>query len=194
MKIFKANDLYIIRPMTLVQVTKHIKLKLPKDLIKQIELNENSYKMPLENTKQTYLSLADNITIAEDNKDSFISVIDNKMYPKYSNKIISLEDSETAVVHPNYVNKVSEILFQERSKSEGYNISFKDFLNSGIYESLMNNLDKIAEEIINQEFDIDKLKDLAERLKAKEKDKFIIINRNSNNQKVYERAVRKRKK
>lgn len=185
MEKFKVNDIYIIKPIILVQINKYKKFKLVKKIETPIFNNQQ------ETDKIIFLQVADDITIAQKKDDYFKSIIDDSIYPMYNDAIINSNDNNSKTcIHPNYATKLSELIFEERSKKEGNNISFKDILNYGIYESLNLKLDRIAEEIINQELTIEELKDLKQQLINKEKNKLVVINKSYNPPKVYEKTIK----
>ncbi len=171
MKMFNPDNLWVIRPMTLIQLNEHIKLNIPMEVLKQLKLTEN-YE-PVKILKQGYLALKNDTTFALDNGKTFTCIFTGESFPKY------IENNEIAgndyIIHPKFSIKLSELLFEKRSNNCELNL--KNALNKGIYASIITSYDNIAKDILSEEYNEKELNQLLNGVKKESKNKLIYVER-----------------
>ncbi len=120
MKTYKANDLFVIRPMRLINQQELKKLK-------------RFLGIYLKHSKQDYLSLAKDIQIAEKGTydETFKNVFSETVYPIIHNDefpdVDFKDNQDSLLVHSIYVKNLLDVLFCDACFKNGYEIDNSSF-------------------------------------------------------------------
>lgn len=159
MKILKAEELYVIRPMKLLRTSENLKATFPLTKRKKQIIAQN------------YLSSASDITIASLANNEFESIFSNERFALAEDKLPNNIDT---FVYTNYKDRLADLLFTERMRAAN-SFTLNDILNYGFYETWQINLFKIEQEILSKNYSIEELKRIADNIKKQAKDKIISL-------------------
>ena len=184
MEHLKAKDLYVVSQLKLVKSESWRSLAFPYDALLKTKLIEE-HQIPSKvsdaakvNRKETFTSLAEDITIAKhEKKIGFFDVFTNehlvKYYPNtnYRHFLGELYLQNNLVINQKYISILSPFLYYEKLEQGGYDLSDDD-------------RDELYKRIDNMEFTINELKELNNRIIARSKNKEITFYNSSTKQYV----------